>query len=193
MRDAVLRKAAESRDVQHAFFAEQADRVVACARAMRAAFDGGGHLYVMGNGGSACDAQHVAVEFMHPVLAKRRALPAHALTTDGALLTALGNDSDFAIAFADPLRALARPGDIALAISTSGQSASIARGLESARELSMLTVGFTGCDGGQMPALCEHCFVVPSFSIHRIQEVHAGLLHVLWDLVHLAAGEEDLL
>jgi len=193
MREAVLRKARESRAAQEAFFAEHADRIVACATAINEAFARGGRLYTMGNGGSACDAQHVAVEFMHPVLAKRPALPAAALTVDSALLTAVGNDSDHARAFADQLRVLARPGDVVLAISTSGKSASITRGLEVARELGLLVIGFSGRDGGRMPALCDHCFTVPSFSIHRIQEVHGVLLHVLWDLIHLARGEEDLL
>ena len=193
MRDAVLRKARESRETQEAFFVEHADRIVACASAMAAAFERGGRLFTMGNGGSACDAQHIAVEFMHPVLAKRAALPAIALSVDAALLTAVANDSDHALVFADQLRMLARPGDLALAISTSGKSASILRALERARELGLVTIGFTGRDGGRMSALCDHCFIVSSFSIHRIQETHGALLHVLWDLIHVARGEEDLL
>ena len=193
MRDAVLRKARESRETQEAFFAEHADRIVGCASAMAEAFDRGARLFTMGNGGSACDAQHIAVEFMHPVLAKRRALPAIALSVDAALLTAVANDSDHSLVFADQLRMLARPGDLALAISTSGKSASVIRALETARELGLVTIGFAGRDGGRMAALCDHCFTVASFSIHRIQETHGVLLHVLWDLIHVARGEEDLL
>src|SRR4051794_29365225 len=148
---------------------------------MAAACDRGARLFVMGNGGSACDAQHVAVEFMHPVIEKRPALPAMALASDAALLTAVSNDQDFAPAFAQQLRVLARAGDVALGISTSGKSASVNRGLQAAREIGMLTVGFAGRDGGKMPALCDHCFTVPSFSTHRIQETHETLLHVVWD------------
>jgi D-sedoheptulose 7-phosphate isomerase len=190
---ALLRKSAESRGVQEKFFSENAASIVDCADAITKAFDTGGRLWVMGNGGSACDAQHVAVEFVHPVLAKRRPLPAMALNTDSALLTAVGNDTDFSMAFVEQIRLLGRAGDVALGLSTSGQSSNVNRALQAARELPMLTVGFSGCDGGRMPEWCDFCFVVPSFSIHRIQEAHGTLLHVLWDLVHLVAGEEDLL
>jgi D-sedoheptulose 7-phosphate isomerase len=190
---AILRKSRESATTAETFFAAEAERIVACGRAMAAAFDAGGRLFVMGNGGSACDAQHAVVEFMHPIIEKRPALPAIALGTDSALLTAIGNDQDFALAFAEQLRLLGRRGDIALLISTSGKSANVIRALGIARDLCMLTVGFTGRDGGRMPELCEHCFTVPSFSIHRIQEVHATLLHILWDLIHVLRGEEDVI
>ncbi|HVY47017.1 MAG TPA: SIS domain-containing protein [Minicystis sp.] len=190
---AVLRKARESCAVKEEFFAANAERVVGCARAMAAAFDAGARLFTIGNGGSACDAQHVAVEFMHPIHEKRPALPATAIGASPALVTAIANDRDFALAFTHELRALARPGDVALAVSTSGKSASVLRALRAAREIGALTVGFTGKDGGKMPELCDHAFVVPSFSIHRIQEVHTALLHVLWDLVHVVRGEDDVL
>lgn len=193
LRATVLRKTAESAATQARFFADEADRIAACAAALARAFDAGGRLFVMGNGGSACDAQHVAVEFMHPIIEKRPALPAIALSTDTALLTAVGNDEDFAVAFVTQLKLLARRGDVALGLSTSGQSSNVTRALRAARELGMLTIGFTGRDGGRMPELCDHCFTVPSFSIHRIQEAHATLLHVLWDLVHVLRGEEDVI
>lgn len=193
LRDAVLRKARESARTKEQFFLEEADRIVACAAQMAAAFDRGARLFTMGNGGSACDAEHVAVEFTHPVLEKRPALPALALSTSSALLTAVGNDRDFSAVFADELRLHARAGDIALGISTSGKSANVNRALSAARELGMLVVGFSGRDGGRMPELCDHCFLVPSFSIHRIQETQETLLHVLWDLIHLVRNEEDVL
>lgn len=193
LRDAVLRKAEESRKTQAEFFAETADRIAECATALSGAFERGARLFVMGNGGSACDAQHLAVEFVHPVLAKRRALPAVALGTEPALLTAIGNDSDFALVFAEQLRMQARTGDVALGISTSGQSASVNRALQAAREMGLVTVGFSGRDGGRMAPLCDFFFNVPSFSIHRIQETHGILLHLLWDLIHLAREEEDVL
>jgi D-sedoheptulose 7-phosphate isomerase len=95
--------------------------------------------------------------------------------------------------FAQQLRLQARTGDIALGISTSGQSANVNRALHVAGELGMLKIGFAGRDGGRMPPLCDFCFIVPSFSIHRIQEVHETLLHVLWDMTHVSRGEEDVL
>jgi D-sedoheptulose 7-phosphate isomerase len=190
---AALRKARESAATIETFFAREADAVAACARAMAAAFDAGGRLFVMGNGGSSCDAAHVSVEFMHPIIEKRPALPALALTTDTALLTAVGNDQDFALAFVEQIRMLGRPGDIALGISTSGKSSNVNRALAAAREAGLLTIGFSGRDGGRMPELCDYCFTVPSFSVHRIQESHVALLHILWDLIHVAMGEEDVI
>jgi D-sedoheptulose 7-phosphate isomerase len=193
LRASVLRKVRESAETKEKFFADNADRIVACCTAMAKAFDAGGRLFVMGNGGSSCDAAHISVEFMHPIIEKRPALPAIALTTDTAMLTAVGNDQDFALAFVQQLRMLGRKGDMALGLSTSGKSANINRALGTAREMGMLTVGFSGRDGGRMPEVCDHCFTVPSFSIHRIQETHETLLHVLWDLIHVIRGEEDVI
>ena len=193
MKDAILRKARESADVKEQFFRAEADRIEALVRAMAARFSDGGRLYVMGNGGSATDAQHISLEFFHPIIEKRKALPAIALTADQALLTAISNDRDFAKIFADQLRVLARPGDMALAVSTSGKSPNLVQALETARELGLLTIAFTGNDGGRLPDLAEYCFVVPSFSIHRIQETHVTLYHIVWDLVHVALGEDDVI
>ncbi len=190
---AILRKCRESMSTKERFFLDNADRIVACCTAMARAFDTGGRLLVMGNGGSSCDATHIAVEFMHPIIEKRPALPAVALNTDTAFLTAVGNDQDFSLAFVQQLKMLARKGDMALGISTSGKSANINRALQAARELGLLTVGFSGRDGGRMPETCDYCFTVPSFSIHRIQETHETLLHVLWDLIHVIRGEEDVI
>jgi D-sedoheptulose 7-phosphate isomerase len=190
---AIARKAEESATVKRAFFAENAARIEAAAQAMAEAFAGGGRLYTFGNGGSACDAQHAAVEFMHPVFEKRAPLPAAALSADTALLTAKGNDRDFSMVFVEQLQVLGKKGDIALGISTSGKSANVNRALAHAKEHGLVTLGFAGRDGGRIPALCDHPFVVRSFSIHRIQETQETLLHVLWDAVHLLRGEEDVL
>ena len=192
MKAAILRKARESAEVKEAFFRAEADRVEALARAMAAAFEGGGRLFVMGNGGGATDAQHVAVEFGHPIIEKRRPLPALALTTDTALLTAISNDRDFARVFGDQLLTHARRGDMALALSTSGQSPNLVHALDVARDLGLMTIAFTGKDGGRLAALADYAFVVPSFSIHRIQETHVALYHIVWDLVHVVLGEPDV-
>ena len=116
-----------------------------------------------------------------------------ALTGDMATMTAIANDTDFARVFIDQLELLARPGDAVLGISTSGASANVNRALARARERGLLTIGFAGRDGGRMPDLCDHCFVVKTWSIHRVQEVHTILLHLLWDQVHIALGEDDVL
>jgi D-sedoheptulose 7-phosphate isomerase len=189
----VLRKHRESVATQEAFFTENAPRIAACASAVARALDAGGKLLVMGNGGSACDAQHLAVEFSHPVIEKRPALPAIALPVDSALVTAVGNDDDFALVFTKQIRLLGKAGDVAVGFSTSGTSSSVVRALRAARSQGLLTVGFAGRDGGRMVEACDHCLTVPSYSIHRIQETHVALLHVLWDLVHVARGEEDVL
>ena len=193
MKDAILRKARESADLQTRFFEENAVALEACVQSLAARFRSGGRLLTMGNGGSACDAAHVAVEFVHPIIEKRRPLPALSLTGDTATLTAIANDTDFARVFVDQLELLARPGDALLGISTSGASANVNRALLRGRELELLTIGFAGRDGGRMPDFCDHCFVVKTWSIHRVQEAHTILLHLLWDQVHVALGEDDVL
>lgn len=193
MRESILRKARESAETKLQFIEAHAERLEACAIALAERFRSGGRLLVLGNGGSACDAQHVAVEFQHPIVEKRRALPALSLAADAAMLTAIGNDTDFSRVFAEQLDVTARPGDAVLGISTSGASSSTNRGLKRAREMQLLTIGFAGRDGGQMAALCDHAFVVNSWSVHRIQETHTLLLHLLWDSVHLALGADDVL
>lgn len=193
MKDIILRKTRESHEVGERFVDENADRIESCARALAAHLGSGGRLFVMGNGGSSCDAAHVAVEFVHPIVEKRRAFPAFALAADTASLTAVGNDLDFASVFERQLEVLAKDGDAVLGISTSGASANVLRGLKRARHAGLMTIGFAGRDGGRMPDLCDHCFVVKSWSIHRVQEAHTLLLHLLWDLVHVAMGEDDVL
>ena len=193
MKDAILRKARESQRETEAFFTAAAGEIERCARALAERLAAGGRLFTMGNGGSACDAVHAAVEFQHPIFEKRRPFPAQSLAADPALMSAIGNDTDFSRVFADALRVNARRGDAVLAISTSGQSANVTRGLEAARELQLLTIAFTGKDGGRVARLADHAFVVPSWSIHRIQEVHVVLLHVLWDCVHICQGEDDII
>lgn len=190
---AARRKARESAATIASFFEREAERIASCALAMQERFAVGGRLLSFGNGGSACDAEHVAVEFVHPVIDKRPALPALALGQSRAWLTAIGNDADLSMAYVRELELVARSTDVALGISTSGKSANVNRALRAARELGLLTIGLSGRDGGTMCDTCDHSFVVPSFSIHRIQEAHVTLLHVLWDLVHVARGEEDVL
>jgi D-sedoheptulose 7-phosphate isomerase len=193
MKDSIVRKARESADLLARFLEDDAVAFEACARELANRFQRGGRLLVMGNGGSACDAQHVAVEFAHPIIEKRRPLPALSLTADPPLLTAIGNDTDFSHVFVDQVDLHARPDDALLGISSSGASANVNRALARARDRGLLTIGFAGRDGGAMVDLCQHCFVVPSWSIHRIQETHTILIHLLWDHVHIALGEDDVL
>lgn len=182
------------RDVAEAIFRESArlhltfleghlDLVVRAAEAIAGAFRAGGKVLLFGNGGSAADAQHIAAELVNRFLLERPALPAVALTTDSSILTSISNDRDYAEVFARQVEALGRCGDVAIGISTSGQAASVVRGIETASGAQMCTMAFTGGDGGKLAGLVDYAFVVPSRSTPRIQEVHATLGHVLCQLV----------
>lgn len=167
---------------------EYGEDLVACAARMADAFRSGGRLFTFGNGGSSTDAQDVAALFINPGFINPgdsgRPLPALALTTDVAVVTALSNDVGFEVVFARQLAAFGRPGDIALALSTSGNSDNLIAALREAGRRGMVTVGLAGCTGGQMaeePGL-RHLFVVPSSSVHRIQEAQTTIYHALWEL-----------
>lgn len=192
-RDKVLRKCGESIEMKEKFFVKYAEQIEALSREMAKRFTDGKKLLTMGNGGSLCDALHFSVEFTHPIIEKRPAFPAISLMTDIATMTAIGNDSDYSRIFVDQLRLLGQAGDMVLAVSTSGKSPDLIYALEEARKRQMLTIAWAGKDGGRFPELADYCFVVPSYSIHRIQEVHATLVHVLWDLIHIAQGAEDVI
>jgi len=188
----VQSKAAESRDASERFFTENAEAIVSAARSIAQVFRTGGRLFCMGNGGSSCDAAHVAVEFLHPVTAGRPALPAINLAADIAMMSAVGNDVGFEHVFVRQLVAQARKGDGLIGISTSGNSQNLLAAFVKAKELGLLTIGLTGGDGGRMKSAgtVDHCFVVPSESIHRIQECHVAAYHILWDLVHSLLADD---
>lgn len=191
-REKVLRKCGESVEMKQLFFSKYAEALDEMSRALARRFESGGRLFAMGNGGSLCDALHIAVEFNHPIIEKRLAFPAIPLMTDIATMTAISNDLDFTRVFVNQLRLQAGPNDIAMVFSTSGKSPNLIYALEAAREKKMMTVAFSGKDGGRFPDVSDYCFVVPSYSIHRIQEVHATAVHIIWDLVHIALGAEDV-
>ncbi|MGH8092204.1 MAG: D-sedoheptulose-7-phosphate isomerase [Chthoniobacterales bacterium] len=191
-REKVLRKCGESMETKQTFFSRYADALDQMSRALAGRFEKGGRLFAMGNGGSLCDALHIAVEFNHPIIEKRLAFPAIPLMTDIATMTAISNDLDFTRVFVNQLRLQATPGDVAMVFSTSGKSPHLIYALEAAREKKMLTITFSGKDGGRFPELSDYCFIVPSYSIHRIQEAHATAVHIIWDLVHIALGSEDV-
>jgi D-sedoheptulose 7-phosphate isomerase len=191
-REKVLRKCSESMETKEKFFSRYADSLDQMSRALAERFEKGGRLFVMGNGGSLCDALHIAVEFNHPIIEKRVAFPAIPLMTDIATMTAISNDLDFTRVYVNQLRLQATANDIAMVFSTSGKSPNLIYALEEARAKEMLTVAFSGKDGGRFPDVSDYCFIVPSFSIHRIQEVHATAVHIVWDLVHIALGAEDV-
>lgn len=185
----LLEKARESAHVKTKFFADNKDTILAASLQMAKVFYRGRKLLVCGNGGSATDAQHVAVEFMHPITVGRKALPAICLTNDVAMVTAVANDVGFDDVFTRQIIALGNEGDVLLGISTSGNSRNLMQAFATARRLNMTTIGFAGSDGGEMAemasaGLLHYCLTVPTASIHRIQETHVALYHIMWDLVH---------
>ena len=192
-REKVMHKCAESVEVKQKFFEQYADVIGELSQKMAAQFREGHKLWVMGNGGSACDAQHIAVEYVHPIIEKRKPLPAIDLVSQIPVLTAISNDKDFARVYVDQIELWGQPGDMALAISTSGNSPNLIYALEAAKKQGLLTIAFSGRDGGRLVDVAEYCFTVPSYSTHRIQESHVALLHILWDLTHVALGEEDII
>jgi D-sedoheptulose 7-phosphate isomerase len=184
--ESVRSKATDSIDAKREFFAAHAAQVVEVAQALAAVYRRGGQLFCIGNGGSSCDAAHIAVEFLHPVTAGRPALAATNLVADNAMITAVGNDVGFGHVFVRQLIALARAGDALVAVSTSGNSENLLGAVAQARKLGMVTVALSGGDGGAL-ARCadvDHCLTVASGSIHRVQETHVAIYHIVWDLVH---------
>jgi D-sedoheptulose 7-phosphate isomerase len=143
------------------------------------AIAGGGKLLFFGNGGSAADAQHLATELTVRFEEDRRALPALALTTDTSALTAIGNDLGFEVLYARQVEALGRPGDLAVALTTSGRSANVTLALKAARAGGLAAAALTGRDGGALPGLADPLLIVPADNTARIQEMHILLGHLL--------------
>ena len=158
--------------------------IPAIADVITAAFRAGNKLLIAGNGGSAADAQHIAGEFLSRLNFDRNPLPAIALTTDSSVLTAIGNDYGFDRTFERQVRGLGRPGDIFIAISTSGRSPNIIAALKAAREAGLITIGLTGSLAtGPMPSLCDHCLAAPSGETPLIQQIHIVAAHAICGLV----------
>ena len=184
--ESVRRKADDSAAAKRAFFDAHAGQVVDMARSLAQVYRRGGRLFTAGNGGSSCDAAHIAVEFLHPVTTGRPALAATNLAGDIAMLTAVGNDVGFRHVFVRQLIALARPGDALIGVSTSGNSQNLLAAFAQARQMGLATLALSGGDGGALarsPDL-DLCLTVASDSIHRVQETHVAIYHIVWDLVH---------
>jgi D-sedoheptulose 7-phosphate isomerase len=183
VRRSTEQKAREIVALRESLVDRHADRLMACAQQLADRFRCGARLYTFGNGGSSTDAQDLAQLFLNPP-APARPLPAVSLSHDVAVLTALSNDIGFEVVFARQIGALGRAGDIAVGLSTSGGSANAVAAFEEAGRRGLVTVGLCGYDGGRMAELSciDHLFVVPSPSVHRIQEAQTTLYHVLWEL-----------
>lgn len=179
----------ESCSVKRGFSAELLGKIWCLAERAVSAYQNGNKLLLMGNGGSAADAQHVAAELVGRFRLRRRALPAIALTTDSSILTAVSNDFGFEESFARQVQALGAANDIVIAISTSGRSRNILRGVESARAARCYTAALTGQTGGDLGRQVDLLLAVPSENTQRIQEAHSLIGHMFCDLVERQLAE----
>jgi D-sedoheptulose 7-phosphate isomerase len=182
---------AEQRSLMEKIDRECAEDIAAAVGLLVEAFSAGNKLLVMGNGGSAADSQHFAAELVGRFMLERRALPAIALTTDTSALTAIGNDYGFDRVFSRQVEAFARPGDVVVGISTSGNSANIAKALDVARAAGCRTIALLGRGGGAIKGMVDLPIVIPSDTTPRIQEGHITVIHILCDLLEQALFSDN--
>ncbi|MFY9609474.1 MAG: D-sedoheptulose 7-phosphate isomerase [Blastocatellia bacterium] len=183
MIERVKQIATESVETKRDFFEANSEQVVRAAEIIIDSIKSGGKVLIFGNGGSAADAQHIAAELVNRLAYDRPPIAAIALTTDTSILTSVGNDSTFDELFERQLRALGRAGDVAVAISTSGNSPNVLRAVEAARELRIGTIGLAGNRGGKLAAAVDLALVVGTHSTQRIQETHITIGHILCELI----------
>jgi D-sedoheptulose 7-phosphate isomerase len=176
---AILNEAAEL----HAAMADQAPLIEQVARRLCQTVRTGGTIFVLGNGGSAADAQHMACELVGRFLAERRALACQALTTDTSTLTSVANDYGFGQVFARQVEAFVHEGDVLIGISTSGHSENVIAAVDRAHEIGATTIGLTGRDGGDLAKRCDLAIVVPAGETPRVQEAHGTVIHILCELI----------
>jgi D-sedoheptulose 7-phosphate isomerase len=181
-----------SLEVKRRFFEDHAADVQRAAEIISKSLKSGGKLLLFGNGGSAADAQHIAGELVNRFLAKRRGLPAIALTTDGGVLTCIANDTGFENVFARQIEAHGVAGDVCLAISTSGQSQNIVVACEQTRSQGIAIIGLLGRDGGRVAALCDLALIVAVDDTQRIQETHNLIGHILCELIEADVFADEL-
>ncbi len=189
MNSRIKKEFLESAEVKRVFAEQSADQIALVTERIIAALKQGRKILLFGNGGSATDASHLAAELVGRYAKNRKALPAVALTTDMSVITSTGNDLDFSQIFSRQIEALGQKGDIAIAISTSGKSPNVLKGVEAARAIGMTTIGFTGGDGGPLAKRVDHVFIIPSKVTARIQETHITLGHVICGLIEDAFSE----
>jgi D-sedoheptulose 7-phosphate isomerase len=184
VKESIVKAFDESIRVKQAFLRDNLEALTQAIDAIVAAFKRGNKLLLFGNGGSAADAQHIAAEFTNRFLIERPPLPAIALTTDSSALTAIANDYDYAQVFAKQVQALGKPEDIAIAISTSGNSPNVLAAIEACKKLNISTIGLTGGSGGKMIGKVDYMLcVAEGKNSPRIQETHILVGHVICDIV----------
>lgn len=183
MREKILKAFEESISVKEKFVKDNIDAILEVSKVIADTFNDGKKLILFGNGGSATDASHIAAEFVNRFKKERPSLPAIALNTDMAVITAIANDYDYSDVFAKQLKSLGAEGDIVLAISTSGSAANVLKAMEVAKKKRLKTIAFTGAKGEKFASKATYAFIVPSDNTPRIQETHITLGHVLCQMV----------
>jgi D-sedoheptulose 7-phosphate isomerase len=183
MEDHIVKIFKESSHLKEVFVNENLGRIVRVVEAVTGALKAGNKILLFGNGGSAADAQHIAGEFVNRFIIERPPLPAIALSTDTSVITSIGNDYDFSEIFSKQIRAIGQAGDVAWGISTSGTSPNVIKALDVAKKIGMITIGFTGRDGGDIARLVDYSLNVSSNSTPRVQEVHITVAHVICEMV----------
>ena len=191
MKSEMLKRILIEQNETHTDFLNQAsDVLLLISRLFVSTLQSGNKILLFGNGGSASDAEHVAGEFVGRFLRERRGVPAIALSGNSAVVTAIANDYGYDQLFSRQLQALGREGDVAVGISTSGNSPNVLNALDEANKLKLRTIGFTGKNGGKLPDHCEICFHAPTGHTPRIQEIHICAWHIICDLVEEALVHE---
>jgi D-sedoheptulose 7-phosphate isomerase len=185
MEDYIVKIFKESNRVKETFVNENLNKLVNVVEAVTMALKAGNKILLFGNGGSAADAQHLAAEFVNRFVIERPPLPAIALTTDSSIITSIGNDYDFSEVFSKQIRAIGQQGDIAWGISTSGNSSNVLKGLEAAKKMGLVTLAFTGKDGGPIAKMVDFSINVSSSITARIQEAHITAGHAICELVDI--------
>ena len=183
MKDKIVKIFEESIEVKKKFIEGHVDAIMEVANVIASAFNKGKKLFLFGNGGSATDASHLAAEFVNRFEKERPSLPAIALNTDMAVITAIANDYDFSEIFSKQLKSLSDEGDVVIGISTSGSSANVLKAMEVAKKKKLITIALTGLKGEKFASKAQYAFIVPSDKTPRIQETHITLGHVLCRMV----------
>jgi len=183
MRDKILKSFKDSISVKQKFVDEYMETIIEVSRLIADTLKNGSKLLLFGNGGSACDASHIAAEFINRFQRERPAFPAIALNTDMAVITSIANDYDYSTIFERQLKALAQEGDVVIAMSTSGTSPNVIKAVETAIKKGLKVVALTGAKGDKLASMSDYIFAVPSNDTPRVQETHITLGHVLCQMV----------
>jgi D-sedoheptulose 7-phosphate isomerase len=190
MKDKILKAVNDCIEIKSKFFQDHTDLIVEVSKVIAEAFNSGNKVLLFGNGGSSTDASHIAAEFVNRFKRERPPLPALALNTDMAVITSIANDYDFSEIFSKQIKSIGEEGDIAIAISTSGNSPNILKALDTAKKKKLVTIALTGLKGKKFAAKAAYAFIVPSEDTPRIQESHITLGHIICEIVEEILFEE---